>query len=122
MLFAFGVLCFFTALFFILCCSGKHSTAQANHIQQDTESCPSMDQRNGGIPASMYHDHKLGHELPQNSSRGHHRLPPLCSRAASQETVESITPTASQSVIYGNEEQDCKVHVTVTPPTPAKSG
>lgn len=121
MLFALGVLCFFAALFFMLCCRSSRNARQSDRTLQDAESSShDIHQRMGGRPASMYRDRKLGDELPQPYQR-HHRVAPLSSTGESREVLESITPTVSEPISYDNDEnRTCTVRITVTPPSPVK--
>jgi hypothetical protein len=117
-LFAFIILCLFSVLFFALCRRAPCTTRRPQRVPHDAESSntASMGERTVGR-ASMYTERNLGHELP---GPRHHRLPPLFSKRESQDSIENITPTASQPVIFGDEDQSCVVQVVVTPPTPAR--
>lgn len=122
-LFAFAILCLFSVLFVALCRRAPQTTRSPQRNANDAESSSTaMGERTAGR-ASVYHEYNLGHELPQNRihpALRHHRLPPLLSKRDSQDTIETITPTASRPVIFGDEDQMCVVQVVVTPPTPAK--
>lgn len=116
-LFAFMILCVFSVLFVALCRRAPRTIHPPQRIPRDAESSSTATGERTAGRVSMYHERNLGHELP---GPRHHRLPPLFSKRESQDSIKGITPTASQPVVFGDEDQPCVVQVVVTPPTPAK--
>ncbi|KAF8631422.1 hypothetical protein AX17_005099 [Amanita inopinata Kibby_2008] len=127
MLFAVAILSVLGILFFALYRSAPRITRRLQNDSHDAES--SRIEAESGSPTGFYKEYGLGHELPQNRSYSFpniksHRLPPLIANKGEddgEDSCESLTPTASHPVIFGHGDRTMGiVHVTVTPPTPAK--